>query len=70
MDGADGGVSGGFMNLAVAQLSACQGWPLRDLLCILTRRRLESPRGSAPECVYNTPDSGDDSWMFDRYSAR
>jgi hypothetical protein len=29
------------------------------------------PRGSTPECVYNTPDfAGEDSWMFDHCSAR
>jgi hypothetical protein len=58
------------MDLAVAQRSACQSCsPLRDLLSIFARRHDEL-RTSSPELVHHTPYFRDDSWMFERRSAR
>jgi hypothetical protein len=58
------------MDLDAARLSHGKAARRRLIFFELILAAATSLRSSSPECAYNTPDLGDDSWMFDRYSAR
>ncbi len=68
MDGNDDGVSGGFMDLGVAQLSPKIG---RCIICSEFVLAATGNSAAAPLSAFIIPQiSGEDSWMFDRCSAR